>query len=77
MPPVNPPAYRYPVYLKKIATTKLEEEEEEEEEEVDEPILSFPGLIPSLPVRCLVSRDNLTRALEFFRRMIRNIRATG
>ena len=74
MPPVNPPAYRYPVYLKKIATTKLEEEEEEE---VDEPILSFPGLIPSLPVRCLVSRDNLTRALEFFRRMIRNIRATG
>lgn len=74
MPPVNPPAYRYPAYLKKIATTKLEEEEEEE---VDEPILSFPGLIPSLPVRCPVSRDNLTRALEFFRRMIRNIRATG
>lgn len=74
MPPVNPPAYRYPAYLKKTATTKLEEEEEEE---VDEPILSFPGLIPSLPVRCLVSRDNLTRALEFFRRMIRNIRATG
>lgn len=51
-------------YPKKIAsatkTIKLEGEEEEVEK-LDEPILLFPELIPSLPVRCPVSRDNLTR----------------
>lgn len=64
MPPVNPPPYRYVAIQKKIAsaakTIKLEGEEEEVEK-LDEPILLFPELIPSLPVRCPVSRDNLTR----------------